>query len=188
MDQWRRLLGFGLSILFGGPLCDILGMATLLRLAALGHIGGTLLTLVAPNFTALFAATVIHRIATPRRSGRQSAGHHHLRQGQDRQADRAPRVVPRGIVIGGVLCFIFTQIGWAGRPRCCLMLIPSAIYATLFFGATFPATERQAAGVSNSDMFGEVLRPPLSAHLPVHVADGGHRAGAGSGWRTSSTT
>ena len=51
--------GFGLSILFGGPLCDILGMGTLLRLAALGHIGGTILTLFAPNFASLFAATVI---------------------------------------------------------------------------------------------------------------------------------
>ena len=30
--------GFGLSILLGGPLCDLLGMGTLLRLAAAGHI------------------------------------------------------------------------------------------------------------------------------------------------------
>src|SRR6266498_3749886 len=32
--------GFGLSILLGGPLCDLLGMGTLLRLAAMGHIAG----------------------------------------------------------------------------------------------------------------------------------------------------
>src|SRR6187399_599809 len=51
--------GFGLSILFGGPLCDLLGMGTIMRLAAAGHIGGTLLTLVAPNFEVLFLATVI---------------------------------------------------------------------------------------------------------------------------------
>ena len=31
--------GFGISILFGGPLCDVLGMRTLARLAAVGHIG-----------------------------------------------------------------------------------------------------------------------------------------------------
>src|ERR671937_2912996 len=46
--------GFGLSILVGGPLCDVLGMGTILRLAAAGHIGGTLLTIVAPNFAFLF--------------------------------------------------------------------------------------------------------------------------------------
>src|SRR5881275_3497728 len=38
--------GFGLSILVGGPLCDVLGMGTIIRLAALGHIGGALLTVL----------------------------------------------------------------------------------------------------------------------------------------------
>ena len=51
--------GFGLSILLGGPLCDLLGMGNIMRLAALGHIGGTLLTMFAPNFSVLFIATVI---------------------------------------------------------------------------------------------------------------------------------
>src|SRR2546423_14010863 len=32
--------GFGFSILLGGPLCDLLGMGVLLRIAAVGHIGG----------------------------------------------------------------------------------------------------------------------------------------------------
>src|SRR3982751_4339344 len=49
--------GFGFSILVGGPLCDLLGMGTLRRLAAVGHIGGLLATIAAPNFAVLFAAT-----------------------------------------------------------------------------------------------------------------------------------
>ena len=55
--------GFGVSILFGGPLCDVLGMRTLARLAALGHIGGTLLTIAAPSFC---AARTVH--VTPQAS------------------------------------------------------------------------------------------------------------------------
>jgi len=51
--------GFGLSILLGGPLCDLLGMGTLLRLAAAGHIIGTIATIAAPNFAILFAATLV---------------------------------------------------------------------------------------------------------------------------------
>src|SRR5437899_8319612 len=51
--------GFGLSILIGGPLCDLLGMGTLLRVAAIGHIGGVLATIVAPNFAVLFAVTLV---------------------------------------------------------------------------------------------------------------------------------
>src|SRR5436190_18816053 len=55
--------GFGLSILLGGPLCDLLGMGALLRLAAIGHIGGTMATIAAANFTVLFAATLTIGIA-----------------------------------------------------------------------------------------------------------------------------
>jgi MFS family permease len=152
--------GFGLSILFGGPLCDILGMGTLLRLAALGHIGGTLLTLVAPNFTALFAATVIIGIA----NGLVEAAVNPLVTtiyAKDKTAKLTALHAwfPGGIVIGGVLCFVFTQIGLSWQAKMLLMLIPSAVYAFLFFGAQFPATEREAAGVPFGQMFSEALRP-----------------------------
>jgi MFS family permease len=152
--------GFGLSILFGGPLCDILGMGTLLRLAALGHIGGTLLTLVAPNFTVLFAATVIIGIA----NGLVEAAVNPLVTtiyAKDKTAKLTALHAwfPGGIVIGGVLCFAFTQMGLGWQTKMLLMLIPSAVYAFLFFGAQFPATEREAAGVPFSQMFSEALRP-----------------------------
>src|SRR6476646_9309390 len=55
--------GFGFSILVGGPLCDLLGMGTLLRVAAAGHIGGVLATIAAPSFTILFVATLVIGIA-----------------------------------------------------------------------------------------------------------------------------
>lgn len=40
-----------------------------------------------------------------------------------------------------------------------LMLVPSLIYAAMFLRRQFPATERQAAGVSFADMFRELSRP-----------------------------
>ena len=152
--------GFGLSILFGGPLCDILGMGTLLRLAALGHIGGTILTLFAPNFASLFAATVIIGTA----NGLVEAAVNPLITtvyAKDKTAKLTALHAwfPGGIVIGGVLCFIFTTMGLGWQAKMLLMLIPSAIYAFLFFGASFPATEREAAGVPFSQMFSEAFRP-----------------------------
>jgi MFS family permease len=152
--------GFGLSILFGGPLCDILGMGTLLRLAALGHIGGTILTLFAPNFTSLFLATVIIGTA----NGLVEAAVNPLVTtiyAKDKTAKLTALHAwfPGGIVIGGVLCFLFTTIGLGWQAKMLLMLIPSVIYAFLFFGASFPATEREAAGVPFGQMFSEAFRP-----------------------------
>lgn len=152
--------GFGLSIFIGGPLCDVLGMGTIMRLAAAGHIGGTLLTIVAPNFEVLFLATVIIGIA----NGLVEAAVNPL-IATIYDTEKTARLTalhawfPGGIVIGGVLAYLFTQIGLGWQAKMLLMLVPSVIYTFLFIGQRFPPTERVAAGVSFGDMFREALRP-----------------------------
>src|SRR5947208_1118642 len=104
--------GFGLSILVGGPLCDLAGMGTLLGLAAAGHIGGAVATIAAPNFAVLFAATLVIGIA----NGLVEAAINPL-VATIYADDKTRRLValhawfPGGIVIGGVLSFLFTQAG-----------------------------------------------------------------------------
>src|SRR5438067_2611702 len=161
--------GFGFSILLGGPLCDLLGMGTLLRLAALGHIGGALATIAAPNFTVLFAATLVIGIA----NGLVEATVNPL-VATMYAGDKTRRLValhawfPGGIVIGGVLSFLLTQVGrdapalapYTGwQAKMLLLLVPSLTYAWLFAGRTFPPTERAAAGVPFTAMFREMRRP-----------------------------
>jgi MFS family permease len=152
--------GFGLSIYIGGPLCDVLGMGTIMRLAAAGHIGGTLLTIFAPSFPVLFLATVIIGIA----NGLVEAAINPLVATLYSTEKTAKLTAlhawfPGGIVIGGVLSFLFTQIGLGWQAKMLLMLVPSVIYTFLFIGQQFPATERKAAGVSSGAMFGELARP-----------------------------
>jgi MFS family permease len=152
--------GFGLSIFIGGPLCDVLGMGTIMRLAAAGHIGGTLLTIFAPNFPVLFLATVIIGIA----NGLVEAAVNPLiatiySEEKTAKLTTLHAWFPGGIVIGGAAAFLFTQIGLGWQAKMLLMLIPSVIYTFLFVGQKFPPTERAAAGVPFGDMFREVLRP-----------------------------
>ncbi len=152
--------GFGLSILIGGPLCDLLGMGTIMRLAALGHIGGTLLTIFAHDFTVFFIATIIIGIA----NGLVEAAVNPLIATiySDQKTVRLTALhawFPGGIVIGGVLAFAFSQIGLGWQAKMLLMLVPSAIYTFLFLGQEFPATERAAAGIAFGDMFTELVRP-----------------------------
>src|SRR5262245_46791291 len=127
--------GFGLSILLGGPLCDLLGMGTLLRLAAAGHIVGTLATILAPNFIVLFAATLTIGIA----NGLVEAAINPL-VATIYSNDKTGRLValhawfPGGIVIGGVLSFLLTQMGAGWHAKMLLLLVPSVIYAAMFAG------------------------------------------------------
>ena len=152
--------GFGLAILFGGPLVDVLGMGTILRLAALGHIGGVLLTIGSQNFAMLFAATVIIGIA----NGLIEAAVNPLiatiySNNKTAKLTALHAWFPGGIVIGGVLAFLFSQLGLGWQAKMLLMFVPSVIYAYMFFAASFPPTEREAAGVPFGAMFAETARP-----------------------------
>ncbi len=152
--------GFGLSILFGGPLCDAFGIGRLLKLAAVGHIAGVLLSIFAQDFTALFTATLLIGTA----NGLIEASINPL-IATLYKGDKTARLIalhawfPGGIVIGGVLSYAFTHLGLGWQAKMLLMLVPALTYAALFFGKQFPATERQAAGVPFSHMFRELAKP-----------------------------
>jgi MFS family permease len=137
--------GFGFSILFGGALCDLLGVGRLLKAAAVGHIAGVLLTVIARDFVALFAATVIIGIA----NGLVEAAINPLIPilYPDQKTSKLIALhawFPGGIVLGGVLAFALTQWGMGWRFKMLLILIPAVIYAVMFLGQPFPVTERQA--------------------------------------------
>jgi MFS family permease len=152
--------GFGLSILIGGPLCDVLGMGTIIRLAALGHILGALMTVFSTSFAMFFAATVVVGVA----NGLVEAAINPL-VATLYSEDKTRRLVtlhawfPGGIVIGGVLAFLFTQFGLNWQAKTLLLLPPSIVYAFMVVGQQFPQTERKAAGVPFGDMFREITRP-----------------------------
>ncbi|MBI1874852.1 MAG: MFS transporter [Acidobacteria bacterium] len=152
--------GFGLSILVGGPLCDVLGMGTIIRLAAVGHIAGALLTVFATSFQLFFASTVIVGVA----NGLVEAAINPL-VATIYPEDKTRRLVtlhawfPGGIVIGGVLAFLFTQLGLNWQAKTLTLLVPSLVYAAMAMGQQFPETERKAAGVPSGDMIREIARP-----------------------------
>jgi MFS family permease len=152
--------GFGLSILFGGPLCDLLGMGTIMRLAAAGHIGGTLLTIVAPNFATLFLATVVIGTA----NGFVEAAINPLvatiyAGDKTRKLTLLHAWFPGGIVIGGLAAYAFSNLGLHWQAKMLLMLVPSVIYTVMFVGQRFPPTERAAAGIPASQMMAALGAP-----------------------------
>ncbi len=155
-------LSFGLAILFGGPLVDLLGMGNLLRLAAACHIGGTLLTIFAPSFWIVVFATfvigagngLVEAVCNPLIATIYPEDKTH-------KLTLFHAWFPGGIVIGGVLAYVFSEIGLGWKVKMALILIPSVTYTFMIIGQKFPPTERVASGVRFSEMFTEALRRPL---------------------------
>ena len=152
--------GFTLAMVFGGPLCDAVGMKRILGLAFVGHLAGILLTIFAWNYWSLFAGTLLFGIA----NGSVEAACNPLIT-TIFSTDRTTKLnhfhawFPGGIVIGGLLAFGLGHAGLGWKVQFATMLIPLAIYGVMFAGQSWPKTERVQQGVSTGSMFSACLHP-----------------------------
>ena len=152
--------GFTLSIIFGGFLCDFLGMKRLLAVAFAGHILGIVLTILADGFWSLFFSTLLIGIA----NGMIEAVCNPLvstlyKEDKTTKLNRLHVWFPGGIVIGGLIAFFFSEWEIAKEYQLATILIPTLVYGFFFFKETFPATERVDSGVSFKQMFQACLQP-----------------------------
>jgi len=152
--------GFTLAMVFGGPLVDALGLGRIISLAFVGHAAGILLTIFAWDFWSLFGGTLLFGIA----NGSVEAACNPLVASlfPDNQTTKLNHFhvwFPGGIVIGGLLSFLFGKLGLGWKPQFATMLIPLAAYGFMFFGQKFPQTARVERGESTGSMFAACLSP-----------------------------
>jgi len=153
--------GFTLAMIFGGPLCDVIGMKRLLVLAFIGHIAGVIVYLVAKDATMLFIGTLCIGIG----NGMVEAACNPLTvtlfpENKTTMLNRFHVWFPGGIVIGGLISYLMIdklQLDW--HYLIAVLFIPAAIYGFLFLKLQFPQTERVTTGVSTGKMFSSVLSP-----------------------------
>lgn len=152
--------GFTVAMIFGGPLCDVVGMKRLLLIAFLGHVTGIILTIFATGFWSLFISTLVLGIS----NGMVEAACNPLitslyPETKTAKLNNFHLWYPGGITIGTLIGYFLQQnnLGW--QVQMGTMLVPTLIYGVMFFGKTFPVTERVASGVSTSEMFKACLNP-----------------------------
>jgi MFS family permease len=152
--------GFTVAMIFGGPLCDAVGMKRILGFAFIGHLAGILLTIFAWNYWSLFTGTLLFGIA----NGSVEAACNPLittifPNDRTTKLNHFHAWFPGGLVIGGLVAFALTEghVGW--KIQFATMLIPLVIYVVMFFGQEFPETERVQKGVSTGSMFSACLHP-----------------------------
>ncbi|MBN1107579.1 MAG: MFS transporter [Bacteroidales bacterium] len=153
--------GFTLAMVFGGPLVDIIGLGRILGIAFLCHVAGIVLTIVATGFWTLFISTLFVGIA----NGSVEAACNPLitsmyTEEKTRRLNRFHAWFPTGIVIGGLIVYLFNNIGLENwRYSMAIMLIPTFIYGYMFLNKKFPQTERVVSGYSYKDMLKACISP-----------------------------
>ena len=151
--------GMGYVIAVASPLCDLLGMKTLLLLACLLHVLGITGFLFAPGTAedpALdWARTTMLLVGLA----------HGLVEGvinpliatlYPEEKTHKLNVLhawwPGGIILGGLLAYAMRSMGIGWQVTWGLALVPTLAYGLQVLGVTFPKTERTASGVSAGEM------------------------------------
>ncbi|WP_022836354.1 MFS transporter [Salisaeta longa] len=157
------LWGFAVSQVVFAPLCDTLGMRTLLRLSFVGHLAGTACMIGATGFGMLFAGALVIAMA----NGLVEAACNPLvatlyPNNKAVKLNQFHVWFPGGVVLGGVGSFVLDQVGLgAWELKLGLILIPTVVYGVLMLRASFPPTENVQAGVSTGQMFKATFATPL---------------------------
>lgn len=157
------LWGFAISQLVFAPLCDTLGMRTLVRMAFVCHLGGSLIMIFAGGFATLFAGALVISMA----NGLIEAACNPLVAAlyPDNKTVKLNQFhvwFPGGIVLGGLAAFALDRVGIdAWQIKIALILIPTIAYGVLLLGQRFPPTEGVRSGVSMGEMFRATLLTPL---------------------------
>jgi fucose permease len=153
--------GFTLAMMFGGPLCDVLGMKRLVGLAFIGHIAGITIYLFSKDATTLFAGTLCIGIA----NGMVEAACNPLvvslyPDNKTTMLNRFHVWFPGGIALGGLVTYLMiSELRMHWHYLVGILYIPTIVYGALFFRLKFPQTERVKQGVSTREMFLSCLNP-----------------------------
>jgi MFS family permease len=153
--------GFTLAMVFGGPLVDIIGIGRIIAIAFICHVTGILLTIFATGFWYLFISTLFVGIA----NGSVEAACNPLitsmyTNEKTRRLNRFHAWFPTGIVIGGLMVYLFTNLGITNwRYAMGVMLLPTIAYGIMFLNKQFPKTERVTSGFTYKDMLKSCVSP-----------------------------
>ncbi len=152
--------GFTLAMLIGGAVCDLIGIRNMFLIAFIGHILGIVFTIFSGGFWSLFLSTLLVGVGN---GFIESASYTMVSSMYP--TEKSKRIndwhiwFPGGIVIGGVIAYLFSLYGLGWKAQMAVMIPPTLLYGFLFFGQKFPESERITMGVSNKEMIKECFRP-----------------------------
>lgn len=152
--------GFPVATTLGGFLVDALGMKRFMMLAFGAHLLGLVMTIFAGGYWTLMISTFLVGFA----NGTVEAVCNPLiasmyPDNKTTMLNKFHVWFPGGIVIGSLVGVAMTKMHLGWEVQVATILIPTLIYAYMFFGEEFPETERVTSGVSMSEMFKACASP-----------------------------
>jgi MFS family permease len=133
-------LGFPISMILGGVFYTSIGPKLIMQIALVAHALGILLTIYAVDYNTLLISTLLIGLGNGCTEAACNPMIADAYSGNEMSSklNRFHMWFPGGIVVGSLISKFMTDAAMAWQAQIWVILIPTAIYAYLFFGQAFP--------------------------------------------------
>ena len=155
--------GFPISMIIGGLVYHSVGPKVIMTVAFIAHALGIILTIYSGGYTGLLVSTFLIGFGNGCTEAACNPMIADMYSGNDmnKMLARFHMWFPGGIVIGSLISKFMTDAGLPWQAQIWIILIPTIIYAFLYFGQAFPKPK-----VEGSASLGENFRAMLT---PLYI-------------------
>lgn len=153
-------LGFPISMVIGGLVYHTFGPKNIMLVAFVAHTLGILLTIFAGGYTTLLISTLFIGFGNGCTEAACNPMIADMYSGvtMNKMLNRFHMWFPGGIVLGSLVSKFMTDLGSSWEAQMWVLMIPTVIYAVLFFGKAFPRP-KVAEAASLKENFKAMLSP-----------------------------
>lgn len=140
-------LGFPISMIIGGIVYHSFGAKNIMRVAFVAHTLGILLTIYAGGYTTLLISTLFIGFGNGCTEAACNPMIADMYSGvkMNKMLNRFHMWFPGGILLGALISKFMTDFGLGWEAQMWVTMVPTVIYAVLFFGKTFPKAKVEGA-------------------------------------------
>jgi len=146
--------GFPISMIIGGLIYHTVGGARIMQFAFFAHAVGIIMTIFAGSYMGLMLSTFLVGLGNGCTEAACNPMIADAYEGNKMSTmmNRFHMWFPGGIVIGSLVSLFMTKMGTTWQAQIWLILIPTVIYAYLFWGQTWPKAKVKEGGTLSGNV------------------------------------
>lgn len=163
-------LGFPISMVVGGLIYHKVGGKAIMQFAFFAHAVGILMLIFSDNYVGLLVANLLIGLGNGCTEAACNPMIADAYEGtrMSKMLNRFHMWFPGGIAIGSLISGLMTDLGIMGQSQMWLLMIPTIIYAYLFFRQDWPKAKIQEAATLGSNL--KALVTPLFLFIGICMA------------------
>jgi len=140
-------LGFPISMIIGGIVYHSFGAKNIMRVAFVAHTLGILLTIYAGGYTTLLISTLFIGFGNGCTEAACNPMIADMYSGvkMNKMLNRFHMWFPGGIMLGAIISNVMTSMNLGWEAQMWITMVPTVIYAVLFYGKAFPKAKVEGA-------------------------------------------